>query len=303
MAARTCSAVFRIKCELSSPRVGHTAKSFIRSRHFCTSAKSTVDEEEVEKLSRTISDWWNPNGDFAALHSMNKLRVPFIKSSLEHLLGENVIPSKPLKGFRILDVGCGGGILSEPLARLGAEVTGVDASAFNIHAALRHAQHDFKVASNVQYKCITVEELADKEPESFDCVVASEVIEHVTDRDTFISASTQLLKPGGSLVITTINQTVFSYAAAIVGAEYLLRLVKPGTHDWNKFVTVDELADLISQNGAEVMDVKGMFFMPVFNKWCWIEDTSVNFALSAMKPEQIFPETTSEENPSNESET
>ena len=155
MAARTCPAVFRIKCGLSSPRVEHIAKSFISSRHFCTSAKvrktifstyrsmlpeknicsasesalssknnqyvmsliifhkSTVDEEEIEKLSRTISDWWNPNGDFAALHSMNKLRVPFIKSSLEHLLGENVIPSKPLKDFRILDVGCGGGILSE----------------------------------------------------------------------------------------------------------------------------------------------------------------------------------------------
>lgn len=302
MAARTCSAAFRIKCWLSSPQVEYISTIFLSSRNFCTSTKSTVDEEEVEKLSRTISDWWNLNGDFAALHSMNKLRVPFLKNSLEHLHGENVTPSKPLGGLRILDIGCGGGILSEPLARLGAEVTGVDASAFNIHAALRHAQLDPKVTRNLQYKCTTVEELADKEPESFDCVVASEVIEHVTDKDTFVSASTQLLKPGGSLVITTINQTALSYAAAIVGAEYLLRLVKPGTHDWNKFITVDELTDLISQNGSEIMDVKGMFFMPVFNKWCWIEDTSVNFALCAMKPEQTFPET-SEERPTNETET
>jgi len=244
-----------------------------------------VDEEEVEKLSRPTSEWWNPNGDFAALHSMNKLRVSFIKKSLGHLHQHNISPSKPLGGFRILDVGCGGGILSEPLARLGAEVVGVDASSRNIHAALRHASHDPLVASRVQYRCTTVEELADEEPESFDCVVASEVIEHVTDKDTFISATSQLVKPGGSLVITTINQTALSYAAAIVGAEYILRLVTPGTHDWNKFVTVEELSDLISQYGSEVMDVKGMFYLPVFNKWCWIEDTSVNFALRAIKPE------------------
>lgn len=173
-------------------------------------------------------------------------------------------------------------------------MTGVDASARNIHAALRHARHDPMVADRVQYKCTTVEELADKEPESFDCVVASEVIEHVTDKDTFISASTQLVKPGGSLVITTINQTALSYAAAIVGAEYILRLVTPGTHDWNKFVTVDDLSSLISQNGAEVIDVRGMSYLPFFNKWCWIEDTSVNFALRAIKPEGMSPEVTSD---------
>jgi len=192
MAAAAC----RMRCSLRSSQLGanHVTKSFLYCRNFCTSTKKTVDEEEIEKLSRTTSDWWNPNGDFCALHSMNKLRVPFIKKSLEHLHTQDFTPSKPLRGSRILDVGCGGGILSESLARIGAEVTGVDASARNIHAALRHARHDPMVADRVQYKCTTVEELADKEPESFDCVVASEVIEHVTDKDTFISASTQLVK-------------------------------------------------------------------------------------------------------------
>lgn len=279
---------------LSSRNVRNVRK-FLSKRHFCVSAKSTVDEEEIEKLSRPTSDWWNTNGDFAALHSMNKLRVSFIKKSLEHLQAQSIIPSKPLKGFRILDVGCGGGILSEPLARLGANVTGVDASARNIHAALKHASYDPSVANRVTYKCVTVEELAEKEPESYDCVVASEVIEHVMDKDTFLFASSELIKPGGSLVVTTINRTALSYAAAIVGAEYVLRLVTPGTHDWNKFVTVEGLSDLVSENGSEVVEVKGMSYLPIFNKWCWIEDTSVNYALRAIKNETTFSNSAPEE--------
>lgn len=280
--------VGRLKFGVLSTKVVHVTRNILFKRYFCASATNTVDEEEVEKLSRPTSDWWDPNGEFTALHSMNKLRVCFVKRALEHLQSPNVTPSKPLNGFRILDVGCGGGILSEPLARLGAEVTGVDASVRNIHAALKHASHDPLVAGRVTYKCVTVEELAEKEPEVYDCVIASEVIEHVTNKDTFISASSQLTKPGGSLVLTTINRTALSYAAAIVGAEYILRLVKPGTHDWNKFVTVEELSDLMSENGSEVIEVKGMSYLPVFNKWCWIADTSVNYALRAIKPERTI---------------
>ena len=239
---------------------------------------TTVDAEEVSKFGRLASHWWNENGrEFGALHRMNRVRVPFIRESLS--TDANTV--LPLEGKRFLDVGCGGGILSEALARLGASVTGVDASEENIGAAQLHAQRDPDIARRVQYTCSTVESLVGTE--TYDCVVASEVVEHVADVPTFVRSCVELTEPGGRLVFTTLTRTAWSFAAGIVAAEFLLGLVPPGTHDWSKFLTPNELSAELEAHGANVMRTQALRYDPLCAKWHRGGPITLNYALAAQR--------------------
>ncbi|XP_064801367.1 ubiquinone biosynthesis O-methyltransferase, mitochondrial [Oncorhynchus masou masou] len=257
----------------------------VRIRH---ASKTTVDPNEVKRFQLLATKWWNEQGDFAALHSMNDLRVPFIRDNLLNAHGGRQ-PGKPLAGLRILDVGCGGGLLTEPLGRLGADVLGIDPVADSIGTAEVHAWHDPDLRGNVRYRAITLEELSEKGGKGagqFDAVVASEVVEHLADLETFTLCCNQVLKPGGSLFITTINKTQLSYALAIVAAEEMLRIVPSGTHDWDKFVSPVELERLLESNGFHVESIRGMLYNPLSRAWSWTESTSINYALHAVKLEE-----------------
>eukprot|EP00063_Salmo_salar_P049454 XP_014024289.1 PREDICTED: ubiquinone biosynthesis O-methyltransferase, mitochondrial-like isoform X1 [Salmo salar] len=252
-----------------------------------SASKTTVDPNEVKRFQLLADKWWNEQGDFAVLHSMNDLRVPFIRDNLLNVHGGRQ-PGTPLAGLRILDVGCGGGLLTEPLGRLGADVLGIDPVADSIGTAEVHAWHDPDLRGNVRYRANTLEELSEKGGKGagqFDAVVASEVVEHLADLETFALCCNQVLKPGGSLFITTINKTKLSYALAIVAAE-ALRIVPSGSHDWDKFVSPVELERLLESNGFHVESIRGMLYNPLSRAWSWTESTSINYALHAVKLEE-----------------
>lgn len=244
---------------------------------------STVDEEEVERFSRLADNWWDESGEFGALHSMNDLRIPLIRDGLLTSSSSDRSTSLPLKGLKILDVGCGGGILCEPLARLGADVTGVDASEENIKAAKLHASYSPSLVERLRYECTTVEELSASEPEVYDGVVASEVIEHVANQTQFLKSCGDLVKPGGSIFLTTMNQTQLSYWLAIFAAERIFRIVPEGIHDWNKFISPDKIHHHLERENFKTVAVRGMTVNPLNFHWCWIENTSVNYAMHAVK--------------------
>nr|DBA26527.1 TPA: hypothetical protein GDO54_010771 [Pyxicephalus adspersus] len=189
----------------------------------------------------------------------------------------------PLSGVKILDVGCGGGLLSEPLGRLGAAVTGIDPLEDNIRTAILHKSEDPVLDKLIQYKPCTLEEIVEQNIESFDAIVASEVVEHVNDLESFIQSSFQVLKPGGSLFITTINKTKISYILGIVLAEKIMSIVPEGTHDWDKFIPPEELERLLESNGFVVDTLRGMLYNPLMGSWSWFDDTSVNYAVHASK--------------------
>jgi len=241
-------------------------------------SNSTMNQSEVDKFSKMAADWWNPEGVCKPLHSMNKVRVPFVRDRLV----PNNNTAQPLKGLQILDVGCGGGILSEPLARLGASVTGVDACKENIDIAKFHSTKD-ENTKTINYICSTVEEFAETSELKFDAIVASEIIEHVDNPQLFINTNTSLLKEGGHLFITTLNRTTRSWLLAIVGAEYVLGMLPKGTHDWDKFLKPEEIQEMCEIAGLGTRMVNGLTYIPVMNKWIWIPDNSVNFALHATK--------------------
>uniref|UniRef100_A0A8D3E8M6 Ubiquinone biosynthesis O-methyltransferase, mitochondrial n=1 Tax=Scophthalmus maximus TaxID=52904 RepID=A0A8D3E8M6_SCOMX len=198
-------------------------------------------------------------------------------------------PGKPLAGLRLLDVGCGGGLLSEPLGRLGAHVLGIDPVSDSIHTAQLHASYDPDLCDSVSYRACTLEELSAEEEEEeegsghFDAIVASEVVEHLADLETFAFCCSHMLKPGGSLFVTTINKTNLSYALGIVVAEQLLRIVPSGTHDWEKFISPVELERLLESNGFSVQSVQGMLYNPASGAWSWTNSTAINYALHAVK--------------------
>ncbi|PVD28163.1 hypothetical protein C0Q70_10748 [Pomacea canaliculata] len=257
-------------------------------------AQTTISEEEVNKFSKLAELWWDESGEFEALHTMNELRVPLIRDALvsvrQDASDSKIKATHPLEGNKILDVGSGGGILTEvnivafkPLARLGAFVIGVDASEENIKTAQAHIMHDQKLAQNIKYIQAAVEDLVPTEEESFDAVIASEVVEHVADASTFIRSCCQLVKPGGSIFITTLNKTLLSLALGVYGAETLLRLVPPGTHDWNKFISPTDLQFLLSKNKFSTRLLHGMMYNPLTKRWSWVNDTSINYAIHAVK--------------------
>lgn len=244
--------------------------------------KSTVDEAELEKFTKLAAKWWDERGEFYALHSMNRLRIPLIRDALVDRY--QLLPTKfPLKDKYILDVGSGGGIVSEPLARLGARIVGIDMVEENIRVAQTHLMEDSEIMERIQYIHGAIEDLVLLEGGKFDAVISSEVVEHVSDVGTFISSCCKLLKPGGSLFITTLNKTYLSYGLAVFGAEQLLRVVPPGTHDWNKFVPPEDLQLYLENNEMTVKLLHGICYNPVINKWSWISDTSVNYAVHAVK--------------------
>ncbi|TMS11260.1 Ubiquinone biosynthesis O-methyltransferase, mitochondrial [Larimichthys crocea] len=250
-----------------------------------SASQTTVDPDEVRRFQSLASKWWDEQGEFAALHAMNDLRVPFIRDNLLNVHTTRH-PGKPLAGLRILDVGCGGGLLTEPLGRLGANVLGIDPVEQSVGTAQLHSSYDPDLHDRVCYRACTLEELSAVEEEEdgqFDAVVASEVVEHLADLETFAFCCSTVLKPGGSLFITTINKTNLSYALGIVVAEQLLRIVPSGTHDWEKFISPVELERLLESNGFSVQSVQGMLYNPLSGAWCWTDSTAINYALHAVK--------------------
>jgi 2-polyprenyl-6-hydroxyphenyl methylase/3-demethylubiquinone-9 3-methyltransferase len=241
--------------------------------------QGTVDPAEVERFSALAAEWWNPRGKMAPLHKLNPVRIGYIRDRAAQHFGRDAKRLDSMKGLRILDIGCGGGILCEPLARLGAAIVGVDPSATNIAAAKEHAdQGDLPI----DYRCATAEELA-AASERFDIVLAMEVVEHVTDVPLFVQSCADMVKPGGLMIAATLNRTLKSFALAIVGAEYILRWLPVGTHRWDRFVTPNELEIAMEQAGLSVTGEKGVIYNILADRWQLSNDMDVNYMLAAEK--------------------
>jgi len=242
-------------------------------------AQSSVDPREVERFARMAAKWWDPRGPMAPLHKLNPLRVGYIRDRAAERFGRDVKLMGCLKGLRILDIGCGAGILSEPLARLGAELVGIDPAAENIEAARLHASES---GIAVDYRATTAETLAEA-GERFDVVLAMEVVEHVVDVPAFVATCAGMVKPGGLLVMATLNRTLKSFALAIVGAEYILRWLPRGTHQWDKFVKPEELETAIEGAGLRVIGERGVIYNPLADRWQLSSDMDVNYMLAAAR--------------------
>ncbi len=240
-------------------------------------AAPTVDEAEVERFSRLAADWWNPRGRMAPLHKFNPLRLAYIRDKAAAHFGRDARRLDSLKDLRILDIGCGGGLLSEPLARLGADVVGADPAETNIEVAKLHAANS---DLQIDYRCTTVEALSAAD-ERFDVVLAMEVVEHVADLNLFIRCCAEMMRPDGLMIVATINRTIKSFALAIVGAEYVLRWLPPGTHQWDKFVTPNELEIALAQNELQITDETGVIYNLFADRWQLSSDMDVNYMVMA----------------------
>ncbi|HEY1545098.1 MAG TPA: bifunctional 2-polyprenyl-6-hydroxyphenol methylase/3-demethylubiquinol 3-O-methyltransferase UbiG [Xanthobacteraceae bacterium] len=243
-------------------------------------AAPTVDETELARFAALANEWWDPRGKMAPLHKFNPVRLGYVRDAACRRFKRDAKRLDCLKGLRALDIGCGGGILSEPLARLGAEVVGADPAAANIEAARLHAE-DSGIA--VDYRATTAEALAEA-GERFDVVLAMEVVEHVADVNLFVKLTGAMVKPGGLMIAATINRTLKSFALAIVGAEYILRWLPRGTHQWDKFVTPNELEIALELAGLRVIDDAGVVYNPLADHWRLADDTDVNYMLTAERP-------------------
>jgi 2-polyprenyl-6-hydroxyphenyl methylase/3-demethylubiquinone-9 3-methyltransferase len=240
----------------------------------------TVDPTEIRKFERMAAEWWDPDGKFKPLHKFNPVRLGYIRDVVVGHFGRDAKGGKPFAGLRLLDIGCGGGILSEPMARLGAEVVGLDPSEANIAIARLHAK---KSGLAIDYRATTAESLVES-GERFNVVLAMEVVEHVTDVSAFITAAAALLKRDGLLFIATINRTAKAFALAIVGAEYLLRWLPRGTHDYEKFVRPAELEAAFETAGLVIHDRSGVGYSPLTDTWSLSKNMDVNYMLVARKP-------------------
>ncbi len=242
---------------------------------------STVDQAEVDRFSALAAEWWDPRGKMAPLHKFNPVRIGYIRDQAAARFGRDRKRLDSMKGLHVLDIGCGGGLLCEPLARLGASMVGIDPSETNIDAARRHAG---QAELLVDYRCTTAEELSNS-GERFDMVLAMEVVEHVTDVPLFVQCCAQMTRPGGLMIAATINRTLKSFALAIVGAEYVLRWLPVGTHRWDKFVTPNELEIAIERAGLHVINEQGVIYNLFRDEWQLSGDTDVNYMLTAAKAE------------------
>ena len=244
-------------------------------------ARTTIDPAEVAKFEAMAAEWWDPNGKFKPLHMLNPCRLDYITSQIAAEFDRDLSTDAPFAGLRILDIGCGGGLLSEPMARLGAEVVGADAAERNIPVARIHAE---KSGLAIDYRHTSAEALA-AAGEQFDAVLNMEVVEHVADPLAYLTACQQLLKPGGLHICSTINRNAKSFAMAIVGAEYVMRWLPKGTHEWKKFITPDELYALLEAAGVSPVDRKGFIFNPITWQWSLsAKDLSVNYVTASVKP-------------------
>jgi len=239
---------------------------------------STVDPAEVAKFSKLSDEWWDPKGKMAPLHKINPLRLTYIRDAACRKFDRNVKSLNCLSGLRILDIGCGAGLLCEPFTRLGAQVIGIDPSATNIAAAKLHAD---KGHLSIDYRCTTAEEMDVRE--RFDIVLAMEVVEHVADVKLFVARCGEMVRPGGLMIAATINRTLKSFALAIVGAEYVLRWLPRGTHQWDKFVTPDELEIVMERAGLRTTDERGVIYNPLSDRWSLSRDIDVNYMVLAEK--------------------
>ena len=239
---------------------------------------TTINREEIQKFSDLADEWWDVNGKFKPLHMFNPIRIEYITEKIKqefNLINRN---NDFLKDLKILDIGCGGGLISEPLARLGGEVTGIDASEKNIKVAKLHSK---KNNLNINYLNKSPEQLNDSE--KFDIVLNLEIVEHVENVDLYIKSCSNLLKKNGIMFTATLNRTIVSYIKAIVGAEYILRWLPIGTHDWNKFIKPEELEKKLSSANFSTIDVKGLEFNPLFNKWKKSDNLSVNYIICSKR--------------------
>tara|TARA_B110001452_G_scaffold216294_1_gene187616 strand:+ start:586 stop:1308 length:723 start_codon:yes stop_codon:yes gene_type:complete len=238
---------------------------------------NSINLKEIEKFSKIAEEWWNPNGKFKPLHKFNPIRISYIR---ENIVKSLKIKQKktPLKKIKILDIGCGGGLLSEPMCRLGADVTAIDASKRNISVAKHHAK---KNHLKINYICTSPEKL--KTNKKFDVILNMEIIEHVEDVKFFLKSCSNLLKKNGIMFVATLNKTLKSYAFAIVGAEYILRWLPVGTHDWEKFIKPDELINILKRNNIRLDRLDGMKFNLVTDKWKISDDKSVNYIAKFIK--------------------
>jgi 2-polyprenyl-6-hydroxyphenyl methylase / 3-demethylubiquinone-9 3-methyltransferase len=241
-----------------------------------STAGSTVDPAEIAKFSKLSETWWDPKGKMAPLHQINPLRLAYIRDAACRKFERNPKSLNCLSGLRMLDIGCGAGLLCEPFTRLGAQVIGVDPSASNIAAARLHAE---KGHLSIDYRCTTIEEMDPRE--RFDIVLAMEVVEHVADIGAFVSRCAAMLKPGGMLVASTLNRNWKSFALAIVGAEYVLRWLPRGTHQWSKFVTPDELTKYLLDNRLVITEQTGVIYSPFADRWSLSSDMDVNYMVVA----------------------
>ena len=239
---------------------------------------TTINREEIQKFSDLADEWWDVNGKFKPLHMFNPIRIEYITEKIKqefNLINQN---NNFLKDLKILDIGCGGGLISEPLARLGGEVTGIDASEKNIKVAKLHSK---KNNLNINYLNKSPEQLNNSE--KFDIVLNLEVVEHVENVDLYIKSCSNLLKKNGIMFTATLNRTIVSYIKAIVGAEYILRWLPIGTHDWNKFIKPEELEKKLSSANFNTIDVKGLEFNPLFSKWKKSDNLSVNYIICSKR--------------------
>ena len=233
--------------------------------------KDTINKKEIDKFSKLADEWWDPEGKFKPLHNFNPVRLRYIKDTITKKFG-NKSEKLPLKDIRILDIGCGGGLLSEPLSRLGATVTGIDASERNIKIAKMHLK---KSKLDIDYYCSSPDKFVAKE--KFDVVLNMEIVEHVDNVDFFLFKSSELLKKDGLMFIATLNKTLKSYVFAIIGAEYILKWLPIGTHDWNKFLTPSDLIGICKNNSLNLNDLIGVKFDMLKNEWIISEDSSINY--------------------------
>ena len=238
---------------------------------------SSVNKKEIEKFSKMAAEWWDPEGKFKPLHKFNPIRIKYIKDNIIYSF-KLKSKEKPLQKINILDIGCGGGLLSEPMARLGANVTGIDASDKNIKIAKLHAK---KNKLNINYFCSSPEKLKIKK--KFDVILNMEIIEHVEDINFFVKSCSELLKKNGLMFVATLNKTLKSYVFAIIGAEYVLRWLPIGTHDWEKFVKPEDLKNILSKNNLKIEKIDGMNFDIFKDEWNISKDTSINYIAKSLK--------------------
>ena len=244
-----------------------------------TKTGGTVDSGEVARFAALAEQWWDPDGKFRPLHRLNPVRLRFIRDRVAGHFGRDPLAEAPLDGLRLLDIGCGGGLLAEPMARLGARVIGVDAAARNVEVARHHAAES---RLDIDYRAGTAEDLA-AAGERFDVVLNMEVVEHVADVGLFLGACAELLRPGGCMVVATLNRTAKAYALAVVGAEYILGWLPRGTHDWHKFVRPSELVDGLAAADVTVEELTGVVYSPLTGAWTTARDLDVNYMAFAVK--------------------